>query len=55
MIHLHKSAVQDIHLILHSIPELATTVVGGEIGVGEGEWFGGAAINSMQRSHAQLR
>ena len=28
------------------LPELATTeVAGGEGGVGEGEWFGGAAIN----------
>ena len=41
--------------MLHSIPEVATTVVEGEIGVGEGEWFGGAVINSMQGSHAQLK
>ena len=33
-------------IIIHSLPELVTTVVGSVGGVGEGEWFGGAAMNS---------
>jgi len=32
--------------MLHSLPELVTMVVGSVGRVGEGEWFGGAAINS---------
>jgi len=33
--------------MLHSLPELATAVAGSVSGVGEGEWFGGAALNSI--------
>ena len=33
-------------IILHSLPELVTTVVGSAGGVGEGERVGGAATNS---------
>ena len=32
--------------MLHSLPELTAAAVGGVGGVGEGEWFGGAAINN---------
>ena len=35
-------------IILHSLPELVTTVVGSVGGVGEGGWFGGAAMNSVK-------
>jgi len=34
-------------IILHSLPELATTVLWGVGGVVEGEWFGGAASTSF--------
>ena len=34
-------------IILHSLPELTTTVVGGVGGLVEGEWFGGAAIDKF--------
>ena len=33
--------------MLHSLPELATAVAGSVSGVGEGEWFGGTAMNSI--------
>ena len=33
-------------IIIHSPPELVTTVAGSAGGVGEDEWFGGAAMNS---------
>jgi len=34
-------------IILHNLLELVTPVVGSAGGVGEGEWFGGAAMNSI--------